>query len=304
MGVRERNRLGWSAQGARFNFGDGGSVFDATPEERRAKWDAAWEMGGPALLYSYNDLSVNKQANELVAEYVRDKIREIVHDPETAELLCPHNVLGCKRICFDNGYFETYNRPSVHLVDVSSTPIEITAAGPRVGEQDYPVDAIVFATGYDAMTGSLLAIDIRGRGGLTLREQWHAGPITYLGLGVPGFPNLFTVSGPGSPSVLTNMVTSIEQHVEWISDCIDYVGTNGFRTIEATEQAARDWVLHVNQVAGQTLYYECNSWYLGANIPGKTRMFMPLFGFPPYVERCNEVVAKGYEGFELTRAAS
>jgi cyclohexanone monooxygenase len=198
----------------------------------------------------------------------------------------------------DSGYYETFNLPHVKLVDISAGGIEaITATGVKAGGQEHPVDCIVFATGFDAMTGSLLKIDIRGRDGLALREAWSAGPRTYLGLNVAGFPNLFTVSGPGSPSVLTNMIVSIEQHVNWIADCIAWLRAGGRRTIEAEPQAQDAWVGHVNAVAGGTLFPTCNSWYLGANVPGKTRVFMPLLGFPAYVQRCEEVVARGYEGF-------
>jgi cyclohexanone monooxygenase len=203
-------------------------------------------------------------------------------------------------LCVDTGYYATFNRPNVHLVDVSESPIdEITPKGLRVGDREYEFDTIVYATGFDAMTGALLSIDIRGRDGETLREHWAAGPRTYLGLGVVGFPNLFCITGPGSPSVLTNMIASIEQHVEWIADCIRYLREHGHRTIEATLPAEDDWVDHVNMIANFTLYPSCNSWYLGANVPGKTRVFMPLLGFPPYVERCNQVAADGYDGFVL-----
>jgi cyclohexanone monooxygenase len=270
----------------------------ATPEERRRRFDERWNRGGLGFTGAFNDLMISREANDLAAEYVRERIRAIVEDPATAELLAPRQVIGCKRICVDSGYYETFNLPHVKLVDISAGGIEaITATGVKAGGQEYPVDCIVFATGFDAMTGSLLKIDIRGRDGLALREAWSAGPRTYLGLNVAGFPNLFTVSGPGSPSVLTNMIVSIEQHVNWIADCIAWLRAGGRRTIEAEPQAQDAWVGHVNAVAGGTLFPTCNSWYLGANVPGKTRVFMPLLGFPAYVQRCEEVVARGYEGF-------
>ena len=227
-------------------------------------------------------------------------------DPAVAERLSPKTVVGCKRLCVDTGYFETFNRPNVELVDVSETPIEeITARGLRVGDREFEFDCIVFATGFDAMTGALLSIDIRGRDGRSLQEAWAEGPRTYLGLGVVGFPNLFTISGPGSPSVLTNMIVSIEQHVNWISDCIAVppraTGTSASsRRLEAQDA----WVAHVNGVADFTLFPSCNSWYLGANVPGKPRVFMPLLGYPAYVEKCEEVAAKGYSGFVLSSAAT
>jgi cyclohexanone monooxygenase len=231
---------------------------------------------------------------------VRDRIRSIVDDPAVAERLVPDTVIGCKRICIDDGYFATYNRPNVTLVDLRRDPLEtITAGGVVAGGVEHALDVLVLATGFDAMTGTLLRIDIQGRAGARLADAWSAGPRTYLGLGVPGFPNLFLVTGPGSPSVLTNMIMAIEQHVDWISDCIAYLDAHEVDRIEATEDATESWVDHVNAVAGATLFPTCNSWYLGANIPGKKRVFMPLLGFPPYVERCDEVAAAGYAGFVL-----
>jgi cyclohexanone monooxygenase len=204
-------------------------------------------------------------------------------------------------MCVDTGYYATYNRPNVHLVDLRETPIEeITPEGIRTSDQLRELDVIVFATGFDAMTGALLRIDITGRDGVALRDAWEAGPRTYLGLGVAGFPNLFIVTGPGSPSVLTNMLVSIQHHVEWITDCISHLRDQGLRRIEATSTAQDEWVDYVNLVADFTLFPSCNSWYLGANVPGKPRVFMPLLGFPPYVDRCTEVAAKGYEGFALS----
>jgi cyclohexanone monooxygenase len=252
-------------------------------------------------LGAYGDLLIETEANEMAAEFVRDKIRQTVTDPAVAELLTPRTVIGCKRLCVDTGYYETFNRPNVTLVDVSETPIsELTPGGLRVGDTDYDFDCIVFATGFDAMTGALLAVDIRGRDGVTLRDAWSGGPRTLLGLGVSGFPNLFTITGPGSPSVLTNMITSIEQHAEWISDCVAYLRDHDYRTIEATTPAQDEWVDYVNAIADFTLYPRCNSWYLGANVPGKPRVFMPLIGFPPYAEQCAAIAANDYEGFVLT----
>ncbi len=274
----------------------------ADPDERERQFEERWAQGGLPFLGAFGDLLFTKEANDLAAEFVRSKIRDIVDDPAVAELLSPTTVIGCKRMCVDTGYYATFNRPNVHLVDVSDAPIdEITPTGLRTGGVDYEFDAIIFATGFDAMTGALLAIDIKGRNGETLRDAWEAGPTTYLGLNVVGFPNFFTITGPGSPSVLTNMIPSIEQHVEWIADCIDHLRANGYTTIEATQAAQDAWVEHVNMIADLTLYPTCNSWYLGANVPGKPRVFMPLLGFAPYVERCNEVVANGYEGFALGR---
>ena len=299
-GFRARNNRMPSAGNSRFPANPA-SIFDATPDEREAAFDFRWARGGPGLLGTYGDIMVNKDANDIAAEYVREKIRQIVKDPELAARLSPEQVLGCKRICLDTNYYATFNRPNVHLVDVAAAPIErLTPTGIRTRAGEYELDAVIFATGFDAMTGALLGIDIRGRSDLTLREKWSAGPRTYLGLGVPGFPNLFTISGPGSPSVLTNMMVSIHQHVNWIGECIQYLHDNEIVSIEATVEAEQAWVSHVNEVAGHTLYPQCNSWYLGANIPGKTRVFMPLVGFPAYLDKCAEVAANGYPGFELT----
>jgi cyclohexanone monooxygenase len=298
-GFRTRNSLMPAALGSRWEVNDK-SVLDADPEERERVFERAWDKGGFTFIRAYPDLLLTHEANKLAADFARAKIREIVDDPAVAELLSPTIVVGCKRPCIDSGYYETFNLPHVHLVDVSSTPVdEITPHGLRAAGNEYEVHSIVFATGFDAMTGSLLRIDVRGRNNERLSHAWSAGPVTYLGLGVAGFPNLFTISGPGSPSVLTNMVVSIEQHVNWITDCIEYLRTHGHRSIEATPDAQHAWVEHVNAVAAATLFNDsgCNSWYLGANIPGKTRVFMPLIGYPPYVEKCNEVAANGYEGF-------
>jgi len=270
----------------------------ATEEERAEHYDYWWIEGGLTFLASYGDLMFDADANATAASYVRGKIRELVDDPEVAEILIPDQVFGCKRLCADTGYFETFNRSNVDLVDVRKSPIEeITPTGLRTGDAEYALDIIVFATGFDAMTGALLGIDIRGRDGQTLGEKWSAGPRTYLGLGTAGFPNLFTITGPGSPSVLANMVPAIEQHVNWISDCIQYLRDAGLHEIEASIDAEDAWVDHVNEVANMTLFPGCNSWYLGANVPGKPRVFMPYIGFPMYVEKCEEVVAKNYEGF-------
>ncbi len=224
-----------------------------------------------------------------------------MQDPAVAEILSPHDVLGCKRLCLGTNYYETYNRPNVTLIDVSGSPIEeIIKNGLRVKGKEYPLDCLVLATGFDAMTGALLKIDIRGKNGTTLKQKWGAGPKSYLGIGINGFPNLFTISGPGSPSVLSNMLPSIEQHVNWIAECIEYMRKHDFISIEPTKEAEEAWVSHVNEVASQTLLTTCNSWYLGANIPGKPRVFMPYIGFPAYVDKCTEVVLNGYKGFMLT----
>jgi len=277
------------------------SALAVDADERQRQYEQRWQVGGLTFLGAFNDLLVSLDANETAAEFIRSKIATAVDDPDVATRLMPHTVVGCKRMCVDTNYYETYNRPNVTLIDARDAPIErITPAGIAAGGVEYEVDAIVFATGFDAMTGALLAVDLRGRDGMSLREKWADGPRTYLGLGVAGFPNLFIITGPGSPSVLTNMIVSIEQHVEWIADCLTYLRDHGHPTIEPTSDAEDAWVAYVGAIAEFTVFPGCNSWYLGANVPGKPRIFMPLVGFPPYVEKCDEVVANGYEGFVLS----
>ena len=233
---------------------------------------------------------------------MREKIAETVKDAKTAEALQPNDhPIGTKRICVDIDYFETYNRPNVRLVDLKETPIaEISPTGARTADETFEFDALVFATGFDAMTGTLLAIDIRGAAGRTLKDAWAEGPKAYLGLGVAGFPNMFLVTGPGSPSVLSNMINSIEQHVEWIIDCIDYMRREGFTRIAADGETQEKWVAHVRRVADKTLFPRAASWYMGANIPGKPRVFMPYIG-AGYRKKCADVAEAGYEGFELAK---
>jgi len=298
---RDENRQMNGGFGARSGFHDEPSIGYAE-EERRARFEQQWQRGGFAFMRAFNDLMIDDTSNATARAFVRDKIAAVVDDPETAALLTPvpTQVIGCKRICLDTYYFETYNHDHVHLVDVSTAPIEtFTPTGLRTGGVEYDFDCVVLATGFDAMTGTLTRIDIRGVDDEALTDAWSAGPVNYLGLQVPGFPNLFTITGPGSPSVLTNMIVAIEHHVEWISDCIEHLAATGLSTISAAPDAAATWVDHVNDVADMTLMPTCNSWYLGANIPGKTRVFMPLIGLPPYAEKCTEVAQAGYEGFIL-----
>ncbi len=276
------------------------SALEVPPHQREAIYQERWDKGGLSFAGTFVDLLTNQEANDTAAEFVRGKIRAIVDDPQVADLLSPRSVLACKRMCVDTGYYATFNRPNVTLVDVSEGPVEaLTPEGLRAAGREFALDAIVFATGFDAMTGALNRIEIRGSGGQLLRDKWAEGPRTYLGLMVAGFPNLFTITGPGSPSVLTNMLPSIEQHVEWIADCIAHVRGRGAARIEPTPEAEEGWVAHVNAVADRTLFPTCNSWYLGANIPGKPRVFMPYIGFAAYVEKCEEIVREGYRGFVL-----
>ena len=283
------------------------SALEATAEERERAYERGWTEGGiGGILLAFNDINVNADANSTAADFVRDKIRTIVKDPTTAEALCPtSHPIGTKRICVDTGYYDTYNRDNVTLVDVRGAPIvRLTSRGIETASAEYELDVIVFATGFDAMTGALLDIDIRGREGRSLRDEWSGGPRTYLGLATAGFPNLFLVTGPGSPSVLSNMVLSIEQHVDWIAECIGHLRERELDTIEATVDAEDGWVAHVNEVAQATLFPQASSWYAGANIPGKPRVFMPyLGGVGNYRANCDAVAGSGYQGFSMTAAA-
>jgi cyclohexanone monooxygenase len=276
-------------------------ALEATPAERERQYQEAWERGGLPFLGAYGDLLFEKAANDTIAEFARRKIREIVKNPTTAELLCPDNVFGCKRLCVDTGYFETYNLPHVKLVDVSKTPIErFTTDGIEVDGVEYPLDAIVCATGFAAMTGSYDRMRITGRDGVTLAEKWQAGPRAYLGVASTGFPNLFTITGPGSPSVLASMIQAIEQHVDWMADCMAHMRDIGAETVEPIQHYQDEWIEHVNEVSKVSLRSTCSSWYVGANIPGRPRVFMPYIGgFPIYVQKCNEVMTNGFEGFVM-----
>jgi len=280
-------------------------ALDDGDNARRARYEQRWVNGGLTFMLAYNNLILDQAANDTAADFVRAKIAEIVKDPQTAKLLQPVNhPIGSKRICVDTDYYATFNRPNVTLVDIRDSGIEeILPNAVRVGAKDYEVDALVLATGFDAMTGSVARIDIRGRGGQTLKQKWAEGPKTYLGLMCAGFPNLFIITGPGSPSVLSNMIVSIEQHVDWIADCMVWMRQRGLDLVEATKAAEEGWVAHVNQVAHMTLYPQANSWYMGANIPGKPRIFMPYIGGVGVYRRiCDDVAAKGYEGFAMTTA--
>ena len=279
------------------------SALQTTEDERLRAYEAKWAEGGSiSFLYSFTDLLLNKESNETAAEFVRRKIRTTVKDPRTAELLCPDDhPIGTKRLILDTDYYETYNRDNVTLVDIRSKPIkEITPAGLRAADAEYTLDAIVFATGFDAMTGAMKEIDIHTDAGMSIREKWEDGPRTYLVIMIAGFPNLFMITGPQSPGVKSQMILACEQHVDWIADCLQYMRNRGLWCIEAEEQAEGAWVQHNNEVADRTLYPLANSWYVGANIPGKPRVFMPYVGgVTAYKKKCDDVAAKGYEGFRF-----
>ncbi|HLY80897.1 MAG TPA: cyclohexanone monooxygenase, partial [Caulobacteraceae bacterium] len=282
--------------------GNPANAIAATPEERRQRYEEYWGVGGAGFLAAWGGIITDIDINTEAADFVREQIGKTVTDPKTAESLKPNDhPIGTKRICVDIDYFETYNRPNVSLVNLKQTPIaEVTPDAVRTSEATYQVDAIVFATGFDAMTGTLLAIDPKGVGGRSLKDAWAEGPKAYLGLAVAGFPNLFIVTGPGSPSVLSNMINSIEQHVEWIIDCVAHMREQGFTRITADAETQEAWVAHVRRVADKTLFPRAASWYMGANIPGKPRVFMPYIG-SGYRQKCANVAAAGYEGFALAK---
>ncbi|MGA4792041.1 flavin-containing monooxygenase [Nocardia sp. AB354] len=301
----ERRRLSRRSGGGTPNSPHPKGALEVDAAERTRIYDEWWQRGGYLFAKAFPDQTTSLAANDTAREYVEAKIREMVRDPQVADQLIPNDhPIGTKRIVTDDGYFHTYNRDNVTLVNLRTTPIaEITETGVRTAEASYDLDVLIFATGFDAMTGSLSRIDIRGRGGRELREEWAAGPRTYLGLAMAGFPNMFVLAGPGSPSVLANMVLMAEQHVDWISDCLDYLDEHGFTTIEADEESVGEWVTECNEVAARTLFPTANSWYMGANIPGKPRVFMPYIGgFGKYNEICAEVAAAGYKGFDLSGA--
>ncbi|MGY9072736.1 MAG: flavin-containing monooxygenase [Acidimicrobiales bacterium] len=297
--VREANEAAPNGLAAKYPT-NRDRALEASPDEVIAGLTERWERGGTQFMGAFRDLLVEQGANDLAGDFVRDKISQLVDDPETANMLTPTHTIGCKRLVVDTDYYKTFNRSNVSLVDVTADPIEaITSTGMRTASGHHEFDILVFATGFDAMTGSILNMDIVGREGLTMGEAWSAGPRTFLGLATAGFPNFFTVTGPGSPSVLANMILAIQQHVEWIARAISHLDDNGLATMETTDEVAEAWVEHVNAVADRTLFPTCNSWYLGANVPGKTRVFMPLLGYPQYKAKCEQVAADGYDGFVL-----
>jgi cyclohexanone monooxygenase len=297
-GFRARNRKMRAGFGSELTPHPRPAV-EVSEAERNAVFEERWQIGGFSLLGAFVDLLTDMRANEYAAEFVRGKIRQIVRDPAVADALCPRHPIGCKRLCVDTDYYATYNRPNVQLVDIGRQPVDaVSPRGVRTGGREYACDTLVLATGFDAFTGPMTRIDLRGRGGLRIQDKWRAGPLNYLGLAIAGFPNLFNLVGPGSTSAFTSVITAIEHHIDWIADCIGWMRSNGHATIEASAEAEARWIERVNGIAQQTVYPNCNSWYLGANIPGKTRVFMPLAsGFPAYAQRCAEIAADHYAGF-------
>ncbi len=281
-----------------------GSAKAATREEREWRFAEQWQAGTAGLLLSYEDLLVDEQSNAHAAEFARQRIAELVIDAEKVRKMTPHGYpLGARRLCSEIGFYRSMNRDNVTLVDVREEPVrQVTADAVVTSERVYPVDVIVFATGFDACVGAIKAIDIRGRHGASIAEEWADGPHSYLGLAIPGFPNMFTITGPGSPSVLSNVVVSIEQHVEWIAGCLADLRRRGIDTIEATPEAESAWMEHVHEVAHQTLFPRANSWYHGRTRDGR-QVFMPYVGgCGPYRQKCDEVAAAGFAGFRLAEA--
>ena len=292
-----REKAKYTRAGIGYNQFEERKLLDLSSEEIKKELNNRWKIGGQEIFTAgFTDVGVNVEANKIVADFVKSKIKEIVKDPNVAELLSPEDAIGCKRLCADTNYFETYNRENVELIDLNSNPINsITKNGILTKNKEFKFDTIIFATGFDAMTGALQAIDITGKNGKKLKQVWKDGPKSFLGLLINGFPNLFTVTGPGSPSVLTNMMVAIEQHVEWISDCINFLSKSNLNEVEADELFQIEWMDHIEEVAKNTLRYTCNSWYVGANVPGKKRVFMPYAGgFGKYREKCDEIAENNY----------
>ncbi|KUI04016.1 NAD(P)/FAD-dependent oxidoreductase [Mycobacterium sp. IS-3022] len=301
----ERRRLSWRSGGGSPHIAHPKLTMEATPDERRVAFEKRWELGGVLFSKTFSDQMIDMAANEEARKFYEEKVRAVIADPDVADLLIPtDHPIGTKRICTDTNYFQTFNKPHVKLVSVRKTPIvSIDASGINTSDTHYDLDAIVLATGFDAMTGALAKIDIVGRDGKTLRDDWGDGPRTYLGLCVDGFPNLFLVSGPGAPAVLANMVLHAEAHINWIADAITHLDEYGYNALEATPEAVDNWVAELNRRAEATLFTKANSWYMGANVPGKPRVFMLfLGGFAAYLDICTEVATAGYKGFSLPRA--
>ncbi|WP_349269499.1 cyclohexanone monooxygenase [Mycolicibacterium parafortuitum] len=301
----ERRRLSWRSGGGSPHIAHPKLTMEVSAEERRAAFERRWDLGGVLFSKTFSDQMIDEAANEEARKFYEEKVRAVIDDPALADLLIPNDhPIGTKRICTDTNYFQTFNRSNVTLVSVRNTPIEsIDPTGITTSEAHYDIDALVLATGFDAMTGALDKIDIVGRDGRRLREDWADGPRTYLGLGVDGFPNLFLVSGPGAPAVLANMVLHAEAHIDWIADAIGFLDDHGYAALEATPESVDNWIAECNRRAEATLFPRANSWYMGANVPGKPRVFMLFIGgFAAYLDICAEVAAAGYKGFKILPA--
>lgn len=303
-GYAERRRLSWRSGGGSPHITATKPAMQFSAEERRAAFEKRWQLGGVLYSKTFPDQTTDAAANEAAREFYEEKVRAVIEDPAVADLLIPtDHPIGTKRICTDSNYFQTFNQPNVTLVSVRATPIEsVDSSGINTTDQHYDLDMIVLATGFDALTGALAKIDIVGRDGATLRDRWAHGPRSYLGLGIDGFPNLFVISGPGAPAVLANMVLHAEAQVNWIADAIEYLDARGYAAIEAAAEAVDSWGAECARLAEATLFTKANSWYMGANVPGKPRGFMLFIGgFATYNQICAEVAEAGYKGFELVK---
>ncbi|MFE7244037.1 flavin-containing monooxygenase [Streptomyces sp. NPDC057580] len=299
----ERRALSWASGAGTPHTAHPREIWELDETEREAVFEDRWREGGVLFGKTFPNQTTDPAVNKLAREFAEAKIRSIVRDPRTAEDLIPvDHPIGTKRICTDGGYYETFNRDNVTLVNLRRDPITtVTPRGIRTEQAEYELDTLVLATGFDAMTGAVTRIDIQGPRGDRLADTWANGPVTYLGMGVPGFPNLFILTGPGSPSVLVNMVMAAEQQVDWLVDLVTHCIRDGRTSVEARPDAAQAWTEHVDATVGGTLFPQANSWYLGANVPGKPRVFMPYIGgFKDYLDRCDDIRDRGYAGFVLS----
>ena len=293
----EFRKENWSNGFGIAGISDEALISESDIDEVNNQLEENWKNNGLGFFGGYADVPIDANANEVAAGFVRNKIKEIVQDPETADKLCPKYHIGGKRLCVDTGYFETFNKENVHLIDLNSNPIQRIGKDTIEADQDYAIDTLILATGFDAMTGALTSLDIIGRNGIVLRDQWKEGAKSYLGLGVSNFPNLFTITGPGSPSVLSNMMPSIEQHVNWIADCIGWMSDNDKSVIESSLAAEEEWMSLVDEIAGMTIFKSTESWYNGSNIDNKAKAFLPFIGVPMYTEKLDEITENNYQGF-------
>ena len=293
----EFRKENWSNGFGIAGISDEALISESDIDEVNNQLEENWKNNGLGFFGGYADVPIDANANEVAAAFVRNKIKEIVQDPETAAKLCPKYHIGGKILCVDTGYFETFNKENVHLIDLNSNPIQRIGKDTIEADQDYAIDTLILATGFDAMTGALTSLDIIGRNGIVLRDQWKEGAKSYLGLGVSNFPNLFTITGPGSPSVLSNMMPSIEQHVNWIADCISWMSDNDKSVIESSLAAEEEWMSLVDEIAGMTIFKSTESWYNGSNIDNKAKAFLPFIGVPMYTEKLDEITENNYQGF-------
>ena len=299
QGLRDRARSMFTAMAFQFNKQ---SALEVSDKKREKIFESYWQRGGIPFLAAFNDLSLSLESNYMASEFVRKKIQNVVKDPKIAELLTPKYNIGCKRLAVDTGYYESFNRSNVTLVDISKDPIKrLNPEGIELKEKNFNLDTIIMATGFDAMTGALSNINIKGKRGADLKDKWIHGPRSYLGIAISGFPNFFMVTGPNSPSVLANLIVGIEHHVNWICKCIKFMEEKKYNQFDVITKEEDNWISHSNELVKNHIYSTCDSWYVGANVPGKSRIFMPYVGgFPKYAEKCKEIEQSDYKGFIFT----